>query len=213
LRNRTHCFWWELHLQNKMKSGQPCTRGLKFMYSGQILFLLPKTQVHTTFLNMHQWEAAIRNNTVMKTNRANEIQIVAHTHNTYITCRHHESAKIILAKGKSWATVVGNSEGEKWTYWWGQNFHFVACTSIQKTEWWPKYWAKMAMVGVMWTAKIQHFTYNMHSAILHQLPLLMSHLLMRTIFNNKTCQQFCKFQITSLSDALFTESLELPNVS
>jgi len=42
---------------------------------------------------------------------------------------------------------------------------------------------------------------------------LMSHLLMRTIFNYKTCQQFCKFQITSLSDALSTESLELPNVS
>jgi len=112
----TQCFQWELHLQNKMNSGQACTKGLKFMYSGQILFLLPKTQVHATFLNMHQWESAMRTNTVMKTNGEWDTNSSACI-NPYTTCQHPESAKEILAKGNSWATVVGNSEGEKWTYW------------------------------------------------------------------------------------------------
>jgi hypothetical protein len=30
---------------------------------------------------------------------------------------------------------AGNLEGEKWTYCWGQNCHFVTGTSVQRTEW------------------------------------------------------------------------------
>jgi hypothetical protein len=53
-----------------------------------------------------------------------------------------------------------------------------------------KQWAKMYTINVMRTAKTRHFTYNMHSAILHLLLFLMSHLLMRTNINIKTCQRF-----------------------
>jgi hypothetical protein len=71
-----------------------------------------------------------------------------------------------------------------------KTFILLLVPAFKKVDDDQKYWTKMYMINVMRTAKIWHFTYNMHSAILHQLLFLMSHLLMRTNFNIKTCQWF-----------------------
>jgi hypothetical protein len=76
-----------------MKSGQPCTKGLKFKYSQ-----------NTSSCNLFKYapkrgsnEEAYSDEDKQGERDTNSITCI----NTYTACRHPESEEVILAKGKS----------------------------------------------------------------------------------------------------------------